>query len=180
MPLILGLATLFRTQVVTLPAVSNIFNLKPTPVLSKSSKIVPMHIPLLGRLSLTEWPLVAISLLLSWLEYISNLITRLLPPTAINLMSYTLQVVYSFTASPIRFISSGGDLLSDGMPDIKYRYLLSGHEFDKVKYDRMTALLNAKDILEMCAVFGYRVELRVIRTTDDYLLTVQRISRPNS
>ena len=66
------------------------------------------------------------------------------------------------------------------MPDIKYRYLLSGHEFDKVKYDRMTALLNAKDILEMCAVFGYRVELRVIRTTDDYLLTVQRISRPNA
>lgn len=122
------------------------------------------------------------SLLLSWLEYISTLITRLLPSTVINIITYSLQVVYSFTASPIRFISSGGEILKDdGMPDIKFRYLSGGEgDIDKEKYDRMTVLLNAKDILEMCSVFGYEVELRMIRTKDDYLLTVQRILRPNA
>lgn len=123
-----------------------------------------------------------ISLLLSWLEYISTIITRLLPATVINVITYSLQVCYSFTSKPIRFISSGGEILKDnGMPDIKFRYLPAGNEdIDEEKYDRMTTLLNAKDILEMCAVFGYEVELRMIRTKDDYLLTVQRILRPGA
>lgn len=139
-----------------------------------------MHIPFLGRLSLMEWPVVAVSLFLSWLEYVSTFVTMLLPATAISMMTYSLQVVYSFTSKPIRFIVSGGDSLNDGMPNIKYRYLSGGDkEIDMEKYDTMNALLNAKDFLEMCAVFGYEVESRIVRTKDDYLLTVQRISRPN-
>lgn len=83
------------------------------------------------------------------------------------------------TSNPITFGSSKVHEPNDDV-DVRYKYVGATSDIDEDRYNLMTGLLNSKNILEMCALFGYDVESRIIRTEDDYLLTVQRIIKPGS
>lgn len=135
-----------------------------------------MYIPFIGRLSVLEWPVLIISVLLTWIEYLSIAVTKLLPNPVISLITGTIKVIYKLTPHPINFITKDSAKFD---PDVPYKYISkSDEDFDKEKYNRMTGLLNSSNIQEMCNLFGYDVENRVIRTQDDYLLTIQRICKP--
>ncbi|SGZ57038.1 CIC11C00000003557 [Sungouiella intermedia] len=135
-----------------------------------------MYFPLIGRLSLLEWPLLLISVLLTWIEYVSTAITKLLPTPVLSLMTGSVKALYKLTPNPINFITKDSSLVDKEIP---YKYISkSNGEIDEDKYNRMSGLLNSRNIQEMCKLFGYDVESRVIRTQDDYLLTVQRIMKP--
>lgn len=140
-----------------------------------------MYVPLLGRLSLLEWPVILTSFFLAWIEYISSLITRLLPTPIITIFTHTLQLIYKFTSNPINLISSTANS-SSNVQEIKYKYLNYNVnlEISKEKYELMTDLLNARNVTEMCQLFGYDVESNIVRTKDGYLLTIQRIINNNS
>lgn len=131
-----------------------------------------MRLPVLGRLSILEWPLLFISLLLSWLEYVSNIITHLLPSPVIAAISYTLQLGYRWTPNPVQLEHSAGADVGH------FKYARDSSEQDPNRQKRVTDLLNAPDIQHMCRVFGYDVESRIVRTSDDYLLTLHRIHKP--
>lgn len=133
-----------------------------------------MYIPLLGRLSLYEWLLLVVSFLLSWVEYVSNIITQLLPTPILAAMTFTLKLTYQLTANPINFITKKS--AAENMP---YKYILSEDGIDHDKHVLMTSLLNSTHIQEMCRLFGYDVESYIVKTTDGYLLTVQRVVRKN-
>lgn len=141
-----------------------------------------MYIPVFGRLSLLEWLFVVVSFILTWLEWLSSILTLLLPKTVIKFISVSIQIVYSFSSNPIRFISSianGDDTVGDPNK-IRYSYE-SGTEdsqHDAERHRLMNSLLNSKDISEMVGCFGYSIESHVVRTRDDYLLTVQRLIKP--
>lgn len=136
-----------------------------------------MRIPLLGRLLLLEWLLVSVSFVLTWLEWVSSLLTQLLPETVIRCISSTLLLVYSFSSNPIRFMTSTGN----GSPDtsINYRYVSSSEVSAKEaeRHSLMNGILNSRDILEMVAHFGYSIESHVVRTRDGYLLTLHRLTK---
>lgn len=63
-----------------------------------------MAIPLLGRLSIKEWPLIIISITLAWLEYLISTISSLLPTTVIQLFDLVIKTVYEFTSEPIKLM----------------------------------------------------------------------------
>lgn len=134
-----------------------------------------MSVPVLGRLSVLEWLLVVVSIAFSWLEYASNVITKLLPQPLIQLFSYTLSVAYRWTSNPISFITKKDDRPDDDA--ISFKYVTSGTDIAREKYNLMTGMLNSKSIHEMCRLFGYDIENRIVRTKDGYLLTVHRITR---
>lgn len=131
-----------------------------------------MRLPVLGRLSILEWPLLLVSLLLSWLEYVSNIITQLLPTPIIDAITYTLQLGYRWTTNPVQLEHSAGS--EEGY----FKYTRDASEMDPARQKLVTDLLNAPDIQRMCQVFGYEVESRIVRTSDDYLLTLHRLHKP--
>ncbi|ODV64950.1 alpha/beta-hydrolase [Hyphopichia burtonii NRRL Y-1933] len=135
-----------------------------------------MYIPLLGRLSILEWPIIIISFLLTWIEYLISVITGILPSPIINLCTNTIQQIYKFTSNPIDLISSTVTS-SSNVQEVKYKYLDSNShpELTREKYELMTDLLNSSSIQEMCQLFGYDVENEIVRTDDGYFLTIQRI-----
>lgn len=136
-----------------------------------------MYIPFIGRLSILEWPLVIVSLLLTWLEYVSIAITKLLPQPVITIMTGSVKAVYKLTSNPINFIAKE-DRTSAELT-VPYKYISkSDTEIDESKYNLMTALMNSENLQEMCNLFGYDVESHVVRTQDGYLLTLQRIFKP--
>lgn len=133
-----------------------------------------MTVPVLGRLSIIEWFLVVVSIAFSWLEYISNIITKLLPQPLIQFFSYSLNVVYRHTSNPISFITKKDSSFDDA---INFKYVTSSNDIDVEKHRLMTGMLNSKNIQEMCLLHNYEVENHIVRTKDDYLLTIHRITR---
>ena len=127
-----------------------------------------MRVPVLGRLSVFEWPLLLISLFLSWLEYISNIITQFLPSPVIGVITRTLQLTYNLTGS-VRIVQRAGKDVAVSEKD---------SPADDERMRLVTGLLNSPDIQTMCQLFGYDVESRLVRTRDDYLLTLHRIQGP--
>lgn len=138
-----------------------------------------MYIPLLGRLSVIEWPVIAFSLLLAWVEFIISVITRFLPLPVIDFCTATTQLLYRHTANPINLIRQlvVRGSFSDDMPEIRYRYPHATRDVDGARYQLMTGLLNSSNIHEMCLLFGYDVENRIVQTEDGYLLTLHRIAK---
>lgn len=141
-----------------------------------------MYIPLLGRLAMREWPLLIVSFTLAWLEFIITIITQFLPSLVIRFFTSTTTLIYRFTSNPINLIYSIKKKDVDDTEVLKYKYLNyhSNPRIDKESYDLMTDILNSSNIQEMCQLFGYDVESRIVKTDDNYFLTVQRITKPNS
>jgi lysosomal acid lipase/cholesteryl ester hydrolase len=136
-----------------------------------------MAIPLLGRLSVTEWPLVFVSITLAWIEYVLSWILALLPNHVIHCFTWCLKVLYSFSADPIRIIGDGS---ADANAASKYRYVdVKGDSaFEADKYHLMIDMLNSPDFQTSCGLFGYDVESHIVKTGDNYLLTIHRVVRP--
>ena len=144
-----------------------------------------MTIPLIGRLSLFDWPIIIISFVLAWAEIIVTNITAVLPSTFISLFTWVTGNIFSLTSNAIdikREEAAGED------DQAKFHYLkskdISSSGFSKEKFNKMIEMLNARDIQEMAKIHGYDIEIQVLTTKDNYLLTVHRIKgkrerRPN-
>ncbi|OBA21034.1 alpha/beta-hydrolase [Metschnikowia bicuspidata var. bicuspidata NRRL YB-4993] len=133
-----------------------------------------MYVPFLGRLSVIEWFLLLVSFWLSWMEYVSNIITKLLPTPVLTLISSTLRLMYKLMGQKINFTTKKLAILND--QDVPYKYVLAADGVDDNRYKLMTGLLNSRNIQDMCLLFGYAVENRIVKTNDGYLLTIQRLT----
>lgn len=149
----------------------------PHVILRTSCKRATMYIPLLGRISVLEWPVIIISFILSWLEYVISIITNTLPREVIDFFTTTVSLLYKLTPNPITLILSSQKGPADGQVSYKYFYKRA-NLVHKGEHERMVDILNAADVQEICQIHGYDVENRIVRTKDDYLLTIQRITRP--
>ncbi|KAK6454718.1 triglyceride lipase-cholesterol esterase [Scheffersomyces xylosifermentans] len=139
-----------------------------------------MYVPLLGRLGWLDWPVIATSFALAWVEFIVSVITALLPSSVLDFFAVATTTMYSlFTTNPVALSSTGDNVSNDSTAEEsyhpKYTYLVRDLDISKEKYDLMIGLLNSTSIDQMCNLFGYDVEGRIVQTKDDYLLTVHRI-----
>ena len=84
---------------------------------------------------------------------------------------------YKFTRNPITLITKSKQIDVNEEENIKYLYIKSDvtNKFTKKNYDLMIELLNAENIEQMVKLFGYDIESRIVKTDDDYLLTIHRI-----
>lgn len=137
-----------------------------------------MYIPFIRRLSVLEWPVVVVSFLLAWLEYVSTVITMLLPKPILMLMTGSIKAVYRLTPNNISLIAKENNDSSE--QEISFKYISKSDDVDVAKHNLMTGILNSSNLQEICNLFGYDVESHVVRTKDDYLLTLQRITRPEN
>lgn len=128
-----------------------------------------MYIPLLGRLSFFEYPILVITFTLAWLEYIISTITTLLPSSVISLFTITTSNIYKLLNLTI--VSKTHTK--------KYQYFDKNEqlEIDEDHYNRMKDLLEYDNITQMAQVFGYDIESHIVKTTDNYLLTLHRIMK---
>lgn len=123
-----------------------------------------MYIPLIGRISLLDWPVIALSFFLAWSEFIITTITFLLPDAIISLFTTTVKLI--ITNNPLKT-----NLFSSDLPK----------GISQKKYNVMVNLAQADSIEDMVKVFGYEVEPHVMRTKDGYILTIHRIvGKPRS
>lgn len=119
-----------------------------------------MYVPLIGRISLLDWPVIVLSFVLAWSEFILTSITYLLPDTVISI----------FTTS-VKLIIRRNPLKSDLF--FKNNELPEG--INQKRYDMMINISKAETIDQMVKVFGYEIEAHVMRTKDDYVLTIHRL-----
>ncbi|TFK44443.1 triacylglycerol lipase [Crucibulum laeve] len=107
------------------------------------------HVPLIGRLSFTEYFAVALGFTFVAFEALIHTITLLLPKVVIN---------WFYRRSRALFYDVGGQVKEKTE--------------EKRASDRV---LNAKDFGELCAIYGYTHEEHVVLTKDGYLLGLHRL-----
>ncbi|EMG51099.1 TGL1 Sterol esterase TGL1 [Candida maltosa Xu316] len=136
-----------------------------------------MTIPVVGRLRLSDWPFIFVSFTLAWFEFIVSIITTFLPTTLIDFCTFLTKQIYRFTTNPITLITKTKKIDINDEENIKYSYIKSEltNRFTKKNYDLMIELLNSENIDQMVSLFGYEIETRIVKTEDDYLLTIHRI-----
>ncbi|EGW33625.1 uncharacterized protein SPAPADRAFT_60962 [Spathaspora passalidarum NRRL Y-27907] len=136
-----------------------------------------MSIPILGRLHITDWPIIAISFLLAWIEFIISIITNSLPSHVIDVFTVVTKFIYRFTRNPINLIiRHKKDDIHQDEEKFTYSYINSDlPNLTRKQYQTMIELLNADRIEQMVQLFGYDIESRIVKTKDDYLLTIHRI-----
>ncbi|RLV93652.1 Sterol esterase TGL1 [Spathaspora sp. JA1] len=133
-----------------------------------------MSIPILGRLHLADWPLIIISFLLAWIEFIISIITNSLPSVVIDGFTVVTKFIYRFTQNPINLII--GHKNDQDEEKFTYSYVNPNlPNLTKKQYQTMIELLNADRIEQMAQLFGYEVESRILQTKDNYLLNIFRI-----
>lgn len=129
-----------------------------------------MYLPVLGRVDLLDWPIIAASFVLAWLEFVASAVAWVLPLSVLDACTAALRVVYRLARSP------GVNILRS---DNRYRLYISlpGPEpSDAEQYKRLMCLSSATCIASMCRVYGYGVEDRIVKTDDGYLITLHRIT----
>ena len=137
-----------------------------------------MTIPLIGRLSLLDWPLIIISFTLAWVEFIISLITTLCQVNSSILYICHQTSVQVHKSNHPNYQTEKIDINDE--ENIKYLYIKSDiPKFTKKSYDLTIELLNSENIEQMVSLFGYEIESRIVRTQDDYLLTIHRIKGKN-
>lgn len=121
-----------------------------------------MAIPFLGRLALYEYPLLVVSFTLAWLEYIISIITMFLPDSVIKLFTITTRQIYS--------------LFNIAQGEKQYYY--KGEDLTTEEHDVMTKLIYSDNIEQMAEIFGYTIDNHIVKTKDNYLLNIHRVSKP--
>lgn len=124
--------------------------------LSCATVTYKMHIPLIGRLRILEWPVLLFSLILVLLESLLSVITSLLPSFVIHLFDALTSALFSL------FPSNGINILLA----------------DPVLDDIVNHVSNAPGFVEICQFFGYEAEEHIVKTSDGYLLGIHRIGGP--
>lgn len=112
--------------------------------------------------------MILISFTLAWGEYIISFITILLPDVIIDLFTLSVTKIYNLF----------NITLSQTEREFKYLHKTERMEVDGEHYSRMRQLINAASISDLAAVYGYGIESHVVRTKDDYLLTIHRLMKP--
>lgn len=135
-----------------------------------------MYLPVFGRIDLLDWPIICFSFILAWLEFVASAVAFVLPRQFINACTATLRIGYRFAKSPVVNISRSDKRYS------RYTAVPGASLTDAEQYRRLMCISNASSIDEMCQVYGYSIENRIVKTKDDYLLTLHRIvgDRPAS
>lgn len=108
-----------------------------------------MYVPFVGRLSLREWPIVVMSLLFTYVEFVISIITKFLPDDLIHFFTKITNNIYLLLYQQEE----------ESNPTIILR----------------NRLRNAKDIHEICDIFNYQVNDHIVTTKDNYLLCLHRI-----
>ncbi|KAH3678420.1 hypothetical protein WICMUC_001437 [Wickerhamomyces mucosus] len=115
-----------------------------------------MGVPFIGRLSAGEWPTVLGSLFVAYFESIISLITESIPLPILQSITTILSHIHIYIFRI--FISDSSNQIVDP-------------EAQKIK-ERLTEATNAH---ELCKVHGLILEDHIVRTKDDYLLTLHRL-----
>lgn len=115
-----------------------------------------MHLPLLGRLRILEWPVLLFSLILVVAEYFLSVITSLLPSFVIHFFDALTTLLFSL------------------FPSSSINTLLADPELDEI----VNHVSQASGFVEICQFFGYEAEEHIVKTTDGYLLGIHRIGGP--
>ncbi|KAK9235480.1 Alpha/Beta hydrolase protein [Lipomyces kononenkoae] len=105
-----------------------------------------MPVPLFGRLELQEWPPLIFGLCLVMLESILRFVTSCLPLSIITLFEKITRRMYAIFVPTVT----------------KERTIVQ-------------EICSAAGFVDICRVYGYRVEEHIVKTTDGYLLGVHRI-----
>lgn len=119
---------------------------------------------------LLDVPIIATSIAAAWLESFIAFITSLLPSFVIAFFTQTTTLAYDvFTRVPFKGLLGSS----------KYLALLEHPELTEQTYKNMILILNAPTVHSMAQIFGYTLEDKIVRTKDNYLLTIQRIVAKN-
>ncbi|AOW06270.1 Alpha/Beta hydrolase protein [Yarrowia lipolytica] len=116
-----------------------------------------MHVPVLGRLELSHWPMLFVSLFLVCLEFLVSFITALLPNFFIEWCHDKVEILQVY-------FPSTGEVALRKSPE---------------QLETVNALLKARDFVEICDFHGYQAEEHVVQTKDGFLLGVHRILPKN-
>lgn len=116
-----------------------------------------MYVPLFHRLRFSEWLTLVVSLFFIYVETLITYITAIIPTSVINVIDSAIKFFYRPLEKQEQFKS-----LND-LPSIP--------DFEKVA----NSLQNATGFKELCDIFEYESESHLIKTDDDYILTVHRI-----
>lgn len=133
-----------------------------------------MYVPVLGRLTIMEWPLLAASLFFTWLEHTSKIITQWLPTPIIELISWVLSLAYRFTSSPTKLVRRKSH--SDG-DEYDFEYIAE-EGVSSSTYKLATDIMNARNLRDMVHLFGYEIENKLLFTKDNYLLNIHHLVKP--
>lgn len=113
-----------------------------------------VKLPFLGRLSLSEWPVVIVSLLIAYIESVVSIITELIPAPILNYITGILSYIHH-------------NILISIFPK-------EDTSFSEIESNQRQ-LVKATNIHDMCKVYGFEVEDHIVQTKDNYLLTIHRI-----
>ena len=137
-------------------------------------------LPIVGRLSAKEWLPLIFYFCLAWLEFIVLVVTKSLPSTLIDEFTKVIRFIYSFMRNPYELASSYKETSERESMAHEFIKTHGQKEIAEDKYNLMKCILNSSNIGEMCELFGYAIESRVLKTEDDYILTLHRITRPGN
>lgn len=125
--------------------------------LSQSSN--KMYVPFIGRLSVSEWPVVLLSFFAVYVELVISVITKMLPEGLILLCTSALKGIHGLFFKERR------------------RRRLSMKARDAVESLQLrNDIRAAESINEIGELFGYEIDDHVITTEDGYVLCLHRIA----
>lgn len=129
-----------------------------------------MYLPFFGRVDFADWPIICFSFVLAWMEFVASTVALVLPQSFLDACTACIRLVYRFAKSPVSNMNRSDKRYS--------RYIASdgGRSTDAEKYNRLLCISNANSIDEMCQIYGYGIESRIVKTEDNYLITLHRIT----
>lgn len=133
---------------------------------SLRSTIQHQHTPVmffLGRLSFTDYFIMVIV----YFEYILSFIAKWIPTTILRLSSLSARIGLRLLNIHLHFHFNDTDYTNDHTKEYDNETL---QNIEKAK-----KLSNAIDFHEMCSIFGVDVEDHLVKTDDDYILTLHRL-----
>lgn len=133
-----------------------------------------MGVPILGRLSIREWLIIFISLILAIFGLLKSLLTAITPSPITKIFGLASnKIVYLITSfSSLMSVIKLIEVFEEIKYHLNYNIQL---QTNPNEYSSMNDIVKSRNIQEMCLLFGYDIESHVIKTRDNYLLTIQRI-----
>ncbi|CCH59728.1 hypothetical protein TBLA_0B09130 [Henningerozyma blattae CBS 6284] len=141
----------------------------------------------IGRLSITDYCIIILVYIESTLSFLANLV----PHTILNITSFIVRLFLHITGTRtwLTSISSPSTIYGDSDDDEETKYEKEKlrrkklRKFEKTNVDQSEKPIEQKlqecpDIHSMCKIFDIEIEDHLVRTEDNYILTLHRI-RPS-
>ncbi|KAG7196122.1 cholesterol esterase [Scheffersomyces spartinae] len=151
-----------------------------------------MRVPFLGRLSITEWSYILVSFTVAYTDAFLSLITSYLPTFIIDLCTSAVQLAYhivfknlfvNYDARAHKYTYSTdmeNSITFEETQPPSPKTLTLPADFKKLSVNeahKSIDLINCKTFEEMCHLRGFDVEEHIVKTSDNYLLTLHRLVR---